>query len=233
MGSVISNLWPADLAPTLERTPLTILKEQAVRLGAMTKNLLEGHVDTTRVPDATSPEQLAFRHSFKVVAPTLDGYAWELLVVKHRLEPYPLVAHFYGRPSRWKSEPESRELNSEAEFIDYLRQVFASEETRGIIGTLLAQIGSSGRMVEGLLNIDKLPGGDILMTFAPTEGQGNSRPLLTKDLGQVEVDLIRTFGFSPAKARAQIAQMEEKGQASTTVSIDEELASMLFLYRRL
>jgi hypothetical protein len=143
MGGSIPNLWPTDLAPTVERTPLTILKEQAAQLGAQTKNLLEGQVDTaieTGIMSAHDEIQSrVFRHVFSIVAPSLGGYRYELLAVAHKVEPYPLVAHFYGRPS---VKPESRELASETEFVEYLRKVFASDETRRIIGALLAQVQS-------------------------------------------------------------------------------------------
>jgi hypothetical protein len=155
MSSTIPNLWPTDLAPTVERTPLTILKEQAAQLGVRTKNLLEGRVDTTTHLEFLAPtknlleghvifpqdevQSRVFRHVFSIVAPSLGGYRYELLAVGHRVEPYPLVAHFYGHPS---AKPESKELASEAAFIDYLREVFASDETRRIIGALLAQVQS-------------------------------------------------------------------------------------------
>jgi hypothetical protein len=139
MGGSIPNLWPTDLAPTVERTPLTILKEQAAQLGAQTKNLLEGRVDTMMLPDSRQAGPVVFRHAFSIIAPLLGDYRYELLVVAHKLESYPLTAHFYGRPS---GKPEGKELASEAEFIDYLREVFASAETRRIIGTLLAQVQS-------------------------------------------------------------------------------------------
>jgi hypothetical protein len=136
MSSAIPNLWPTDLAPTVERTPLTILKEQAAQLGSQTKNLLEGRVDTTARP---SGDDRLFQHRFIIVAPSLDSYAFLLLGVSHKLEPYPVKATFYGRPS---DSPENKELTSEAEFIDYLRDVFASEATRRVIGALLAQVQS-------------------------------------------------------------------------------------------
>ncbi len=235
MSTAIPNLWPADLlAPTMERTPLAILKEQAAQFSSMTRNLLEGRVDTTIHVGVLFPgdelQSRIFRHVFSIIAPTLEGYKYELLAVAHRVEPYPLIAHFYSHPS---VNPESKELSSEAEFVDYLRQVFASTESRSIISALLAQVGSSGRMIQGLLNVDKLPNGNILITFAPNEGQGNSRPLLVKDPGQAESDLVRTFGLSPLEAHARIAEMERKGQTSAIVTIDEELAATLFLHRRI
>jgi hypothetical protein len=136
MSSAIPNLWPTDLAPTVARTPLTILKEQAAQLGAMTKNLLEGRVETVAQP---AGGDRVFRHRFIIVAPSIDSYAFLLLEVSHKLEPYPARATFYGRPG---DTPAFKEVASEDEFVDYLRTVFASDATRRVIGALLAQVRS-------------------------------------------------------------------------------------------
>jgi len=132
MSSIIPSLWPPDLAPTVERTPLAILKEQASQLGAATKNLLEGQV-VTQVFGQGNDRRL--RHWFNIVAPSLDRYTYQLFVVSHKLELYPLDVNLVsGRGITT--------LNSETEFIAYLRQVFASDETRRVIGALLAQVQS-------------------------------------------------------------------------------------------
>jgi hypothetical protein len=138
MSSSIPNLWPTDLAPTVERTPLAILKEQAAQLGAQTKNLLEGRVDTETSPVPLGQDR-SFFHTLNVVAPALGNYTYRLLGVRHSLELYPLNATFYGSPS---GQPRTERLSSEADFIEYLRTVFASDETRRVIGALLAQVQS-------------------------------------------------------------------------------------------
>jgi hypothetical protein len=135
MSSALQNLWPTDLAPTVERTPLTILKEQAAQLGTMTKNLLEGRVETATTG---SGRAVRFSHAFNIAAPSL-GYTYQLLILQHSLELYPISVAFYGSTS---APPKGQRLASEAEFLDYLRKVFASDETRRIIGALLAQVQS-------------------------------------------------------------------------------------------
>jgi glycine/D-amino acid oxidase-like deaminating enzyme len=63
-------------------------------------------------------------HSFLIIAPSLDNYAFLLLEVSHGLEPYPVRAVWRavtaGEPAQSKS------LRSEGEFIDYVRAKFAS-----------------------------------------------------------------------------------------------------------
>ena len=129
MGSQIPDLWPSDLSPATIVTPVAILREQAAKVGARTNDLLEGRV-TTRVQGKTR-----FMHYFSVVAPSLDNYAYQLLEVTHEAEPYPLLAHC-TTDQAW------RELHSEDEFLAYLREVFSSEETKRVIGALLAQVTS-------------------------------------------------------------------------------------------
>lgn len=41
------DLWPEDFASVGERSPISILKEQAAYLGKRTKNLVEGKVSKT------------------------------------------------------------------------------------------------------------------------------------------------------------------------------------------
>jgi hypothetical protein len=98
---------------------------------------------------------------------------------------------------------------------------------------VIEQASRSGKKVQGTLNVSKLPNGTVLMTFAPTEhdGPGNSRPLLEKDTGQAESDLVGTFGLSPSEAQSWIAKVEQSGEADGSITIDEALASDLFLYR--
>jgi hypothetical protein len=142
MSSAIPNLWPTDLAPTAERTPLSILKEQATQLGAQTKNLLEGQVTTSA---SAQGEDRLFQHVFNIVAPALDGYKYQLLTVTHKLDPYPVTVRqpFRGvNALAQRLQAQGEKLASESEFIDYLRKVFASDETRRVIGALLAQIQS-------------------------------------------------------------------------------------------
>ncbi|HUI41288.1 MAG TPA: hypothetical protein VL523_04910 [Terriglobia bacterium] len=100
-------------------------------------------------------------------------------------------------------------------------------------GNVIKQAGRSGKKVEGTLTITRLTSGNVLVTFAPIQGQGVSRPLLPKDLGQAESDLIATFGFSASEAQSWITKVEQSGEAAGSVMIDEALASNLFLYRQL
>jgi hypothetical protein len=85
--------------------------------------------------------------------------------------------------------------------------------------------------VTGRLVLTLLSAGDVQMVFTPNVGAGNPHPLVAKNTGQAEDDLVRTFGFVPEKAKARIADLESKGQVDVVISIDEGLAASLFRQR--
>ena len=138
------DLWPKELAAKpAQKSPVAILREQAAMLGRRVNNLIEGQV-TTR-PDRIHD---GFEHIFKIVVPTLDFYEYPLFSVSHGVDKfYPLEVTAYGVPAR---------LTSEDDFVAWLRAVFASSETKRIIGTLLAMLEQSGGASEPQLTIDQL-----------------------------------------------------------------------------
>lgn len=82
MSDAQRDFWPDIAVSEPVSAPLSLLKKQATALGRKTKGLLEGRVDTTtRLGD--------FVHSFKIVAPTLDDYSYELFRVVHDVLLYP------------------------------------------------------------------------------------------------------------------------------------------------
>jgi hypothetical protein len=116
------DLW-GEIVPLAERTPVSILREQAALLGQKTKNLMEARVITSSRGDGT------LMHSFTLVVPSLS-YSFQLFQVYHKLTSlYPL------RVSDMKEE-----LPTEQAFIDWLGSRLSSPETKKLIGNLLAQV---------------------------------------------------------------------------------------------
>lgn len=89
--------------------------------------------------------------------------------------------------------------------------------------------GTAGDMgkVTGTLVLTLYSTGEVQIVLMPNSGAGNPRPLVAKNAGQAEDDLVRTFGFVPEKARARIAELESKGQVHVVISIDQGLAASL------
>src|ERR1039458_5495801 len=122
------DLW-GEIVPAAVRTPLAVLREQAALLGPKTKNLIEATVTTSK---ARFLDQ--FVHHFNLVAPTLDGYKFELFSVTHGIALYPVSVP--GDPQG----PPTTTLSSEEELIEWLRHKLSSRDTKEIVSNLLAQV---------------------------------------------------------------------------------------------
>jgi hypothetical protein len=134
MSSAIDNLWPVDIAAvTEEMPPITILKQQSSLLGQMTRNIVEAEVETT----STDIEGF-LRHTLYLVAPALNFYRYPLIDVEHEVTSmYPANV----KMSRSDTKQKKILARDEKEFKDILKRVFADEETKKVIGALLAQSG--------------------------------------------------------------------------------------------
>jgi hypothetical protein len=130
MADQALDLWP-QIESVNVRTPGTILKQQAALLGKHTKNLIEGRV-------ATRAHSGGFLHSFLIDVPTLD-YTFELFAVANDLNLYPVRVDTLSRNFGVSSHAP---LISEAEFVDWLKAVLNSAETKRILATLMAQAES-------------------------------------------------------------------------------------------
>ncbi len=131
MAEQAMDLWP-QIEAVVVRTPGTILKQQAALLGKHTKNLLEGRV-------LTQGRASGFIHHFMIDAPTLD-YRMELFSVSHDMNLYPVRVE--TAPTVRLDLPPGLLLNSEEEFVDWLKEVFNAAETKRVLATLLAQAES-------------------------------------------------------------------------------------------
>jgi hypothetical protein len=123
------DLW-GDL-PVVEslRTPLVILKEQSELLQEKTEGLLVGQIKPRE-------SGLQFRYEFAIVAPTLNNYLYETLVIVHGIGFYPVNIFDPNGHSATKS------CATEEEYKQGLRDIFASEHVKTVISKLLTHIRS-------------------------------------------------------------------------------------------
>lgn len=126
--SETKNLWPLDIAITEAIAPANILKEQGSLLRQRTNNLIEGKVVLAESPDPKNP----FCYYFYLVAPVLGGYRYQLFSMLHDVGFYPLTVDFDGTGY-------PRLVYDADEFLNVLTEIFASEKTKAIIGSLIAQ----------------------------------------------------------------------------------------------
>ena len=121
MANEVINLWPeVENLPEI-KTPVTFLKEQAVLLGARTKNILEGRV----IAGSTGE----FNYTLNIVAPAM-GYSYSVLRIFHDINLYPVTVVFRAEPIT---------CHDEQSFIDALGSCLRSEETVKVIQALLSQ----------------------------------------------------------------------------------------------
>ena len=104
---------------------MSILKQQAALLGEKTRQLVKDEVVTQATGNL-------FVHYFYIAAPTLS-YKFELFTLSHGINFYPLVM---------KSLNNTISLNSENEFKDKLREIFAAPYTLNVVHSILAQVRS-------------------------------------------------------------------------------------------
>jgi hypothetical protein len=105
---------------------VTILREQAALLGQKTRQQVLAEVETRN-----AGEMLV--HSFVIVVPALDNYKYELFKVQHGVPSYPLSVASPGLTGK---------VTSQAAFVDVLGKILSSENTRNVIQSLLAQVGT-------------------------------------------------------------------------------------------
>ena len=149
MSDKSENLWPDDVVEVSgPKAPAAILREQGSLLGKKTQNLVLGRVvaeqeegpktghyvrpSPTRGTGAQGPTPI-FVYAFYLVAPALDNYHYKLFTMKHGIKLYPVMVQC---PNVKLRRPGAR---TQEEFLAILREIFASEHTRQVIESLLAQ----------------------------------------------------------------------------------------------
>lgn len=133
----MTNLWPDNIGSgsTKMKPPVAILREQASLLGERTQNMVTASVNSVQGPSARP-----FRSGFMLLAPALGNYAYRLFSIEHGIELYPVVLDVDDDIlMELPSQSRPVQANSEAEFLDLLRRIFASRKTRQIIDVMLAQ----------------------------------------------------------------------------------------------
>jgi hypothetical protein len=142
----MDDLWPQDLDTVDAKAPVTILKEQGMYLANRTKGIVVGNVKPVKsVPGI--PGAMPFLYAFLIQSDALGGYRFELFRVGHKVSMYPVFIQL-DTDILSQFPPERREggevrSDNELQFLDDLRIIFASQQTKQVIHALLAQAGTS------------------------------------------------------------------------------------------
>jgi hypothetical protein len=124
MATHTTDFWPNDIGPSNQRTPVALLREQAIALGEKTGNIV-----TAEVESDTSGQE--FVHELYLLAPVLH-YRYQLLTIRHPLFFYPMRVSVPDTFS-WDN------VESEEAFTAWLKGVLASDKTKRIIQALIDQ----------------------------------------------------------------------------------------------
>jgi hypothetical protein len=152
MASEMTNLWPP--IETKVVSPIAILRFQASQLETLTHGLLMAEVLT--VPSKGD----GLDHEFRIIAPALDGYVFDLFKAWHKKTlVYPVTVSF----APWEEQEKNaliarspalprdlvaahipkkavdREAATASELGSLLRDILNSTFTRGVIASLISR----------------------------------------------------------------------------------------------
>jgi hypothetical protein len=124
MPTLIGDLWPSDLVKPIPSSPIAIMKEQALRLGSKTGDLVLGDV---RPEIEGGWVSLAF----DLVMPLLENYRFTIFEVSY---PADQVHPTVQLRVTGESKTEIVEMDS---FVEALRSVLNSERVRNVISNFV------------------------------------------------------------------------------------------------
>ena len=123
------NLWPADIGQAAPETgPNALLSEQAALLSQQTGGAVKAELRGEQEPHTGD-----LIDNFYLFAPKLK-YRYLLFSIAYPLTSYPARLRFeplFGR--------DETIVNDSAQLAEVLRQIFAHEQTRQVIGAIIAR----------------------------------------------------------------------------------------------
>jgi hypothetical protein len=135
MSNAAIDLWPSVFGYQKTELPDAILKEQANRLSEKTNHLVEARVEA---PAHTTYLTDKIRLGFYLVAPRLGNYSYRLFTIEYGIALE--EQNISGYPVTLVNGVE-RICQDREEFLEALREVFASQATMQVISALMT--GSS------------------------------------------------------------------------------------------
>ncbi len=118
------NLWP-QIDPIKIISPKALMLEQADFLAESTRQIIKGEVLTN--PTGVNDQ---ITHDFRIVAPKLNNYKFNLFQIQHGVLLYPLTVIFRNI---------STKADSEKDFQDIMKGIFNDESTKKIVTSLYSQ----------------------------------------------------------------------------------------------
>ncbi len=144
------DLWPSELTTVDQRSPLTILKEQASLLGEKTQNIVIAVLEYIPPAGGWRENNSSFKYGFLLTCPALGNYRFGLFSVAYDINMYPVsfvldsdVADQLLEETHFElSENGTFKASNEEEFTGILKCIFSSRKTVRVIRALLSQAQS-------------------------------------------------------------------------------------------
>ena len=119
-------MWGEISSPVDERTPTSILREQAAILNQLTRGVLIGSVEQEPTTNNT------LLYTFAITAPAINNHRFLILTVQYSLTIYPLTLTDHT------TQVQRQCLNEEA-FTSTLKNILSSNQVKRVITALLVQ----------------------------------------------------------------------------------------------
>jgi hypothetical protein len=144
------DLWPSEFSTVDQRSPLTILKEQASLLGEKTQNIVIAELEYTPPAGGWRQNNYPFKYGFVLTCPALGNYRFRLFSIGYDIYMYPVrfdldsdVAGEILKDTHVELGKDGTfQASYEEEFIEILKRIFSSRKTVQVIRALLSQAQS-------------------------------------------------------------------------------------------
>jgi hypothetical protein len=139
------DLWPNDIAAPKKKAPVTILKDQASLLGNKTQGLVLADIKKSDADSFYVGKKLykkQFVYKFYIVSPALENYRYNLFSMANGIDLYPVLFSVDEDIGQELGLEEDKPLtaNSESEFIETIKKLFASKKTIKVVHSILSQL---------------------------------------------------------------------------------------------
>jgi hypothetical protein len=123
MSILVGDLWPADLVKTIPISPMSIMQEQAIRLGGKTGELVQADVR----PEILGNTVIL---KFELVMPLLENYRYKIIEVAHPVDQFfPLRMSVTG--------DQDARIENQAAFVQNIKDALNSDRIKNVIRTFV------------------------------------------------------------------------------------------------
>jgi hypothetical protein len=120
------NMWGEITAPANQRTPTSILREQASILSELTKGVLIGAIEQ----EPTNTNTLIY--NFSITAPAINNHKFAILTLQYSITIYPLTLTDH-------TVHVQRQCLNEENYTATLKAILSSTQVKRVIAALLIQ----------------------------------------------------------------------------------------------